>query len=115
VRVKSTFPNADGALWPGQFVNLRILVQTIVQALTVPSTALKRGPDGYFVYVVAKDGTASIRKVKPGPIADGRAVIETGLTVSDDVVTQGQYRLDEGTVVSTNDADTSTEATAKKE
>ncbi len=115
VRVKSTFPNADGALWPGQFVNLRILVRTIVQALTVPSAALKRGPDGYFVYVVAKDGTASIRKVKPGPIADGRAVIETGLTVSDDVVTQGQYRLDEGTVVSTNDADTSTEATAKKE
>ncbi|MBW9116834.1 efflux RND transporter periplasmic adaptor subunit [Rhizobium cauense] len=115
VRVKSTFPNMDGALWPGQFVNIRILVKTIVHAVTVPSAALQRGPGGYFVYVVTKDGTASVRKIKAGPTADGRAVIETGLNVSEEVITQGQYRLEEGTVVSTHDADTSDGAATKKE
>ncbi len=100
LRVKSTFSNADRSLWPGQFVNLRILVSTIPKAITVPSSALQRGTDGYFVYVVDGNNVASMRKVTPGPINGGRAVINSGVDVNDQVVTQGQYRLQDGTTVS---------------
>lgn len=113
IRIKSTFENKDDALWPGQFVLLRVKQKTLHQAITIPSSALQRGADGFFVYVVDNDGVAAVRKVTPGPIENGRAVITTGLTGTEQVVTEGQYRLDAGTHVSVQQASTS--AAAQKE
>ncbi|MEZ2126907.1 MULTISPECIES: efflux RND transporter periplasmic adaptor subunit [unclassified Sinorhizobium] len=113
IRIKSTFENKDDALWPGQFVLLRIKQKTLHQAITIPSSALQRGGDGFFVYVVSDDGVAAVCKVVPGPIENGRAVIATGLTGDEQVVTEGQYRLDTGTHVSVQQASTS--AAAQKE
>ena len=100
IRLKSTFANDDEALWPGEFVTLQVLVKTIKDAVTVPSTALQRGPDGYFVYTVSPSDTVSVAKIAVGPIGNGRAVVTSGLANGQAVVTQGQYRLDAGTRVS---------------
>ena len=93
IRLKATFPNRDGALWPGEFVDVRVLARTEQNALTVPSTALQRGPGGYFVYTVDDDGRAAMRPVQVGQIADGIAVIQAGLSPGEAVVASGQYRL----------------------
>lgn len=100
IRIKSTFENGDDALWPGQFVLLRVKQKTLHQAITIPSSALQRGADGFFVYVVDGNGNAAFRKVTPGSTENGRAVITSGLTGNEQVVTAGQYRLDAGTHVS---------------
>jgi multidrug efflux system membrane fusion protein len=110
LRIKSTFENADGALWPGQFIRLRVREKVLAHALTVPSSALQRGPDGYFVYVVGNDSTVAAQKVTAGPIDDGSAVIESGLGGTESVVTAGQYRLEQGTRVSVAAAVSSTTA-----
>ncbi|MBW9051526.1 efflux RND transporter periplasmic adaptor subunit [Rhizobium mesosinicum] len=104
IRIKSTFENRDDALWPGQFVMLRVKQQTLRKAVTIPSAALERGEDGFFVYIIDAAGAAAVRKVTPGPIENGRAVIEKGLSGSEQVVTSGQYRLDVGTPVSIQQA-----------
>ena len=93
IRLKATFANRDGALWPGEFVDVRVLARTEQHALTVPSTALQRGPGGYFVYTVDDDGRAAMRPVQVGQIADGIAVIQAGLSPGEAVVASGQYRL----------------------
>ncbi len=100
IRLKSTFPNQTGALWPGQFVDVAVQTGVFRGAVTVPPAAVQRGPDGFFVYVVT-DGVARVRVVQPGQMSDGVAVIESGLSVGDLVVTDGQYRLADGTSVST--------------
>jgi multidrug efflux system membrane fusion protein len=110
LRIKSTFENSDGALWPGQFIRLRVREKVLRSALTVPSSALQRGPDGYFVYVVGSNGAVAAQKVTTGPIDDGSAVIETGLNGTESVVTAGQYRLEQGTRVSVAAATSSTTA-----
>ncbi|MFZ1428756.1 MAG: efflux RND transporter periplasmic adaptor subunit [Geminicoccaceae bacterium] len=99
LRLKSVFPNRQDRLWPGQFVDVRVLVDTLKDVLTVPADAIQRGPDGVFVFVVAPDQTVSPVPVTPGPIADGIAVIDHGLVDEARVVTQGQYRLAAGTQV----------------
>ncbi len=100
VKLKSTFPNRDGTLWPGQFVILRVLQQTLENAVTVPSSALQRGPDGFYVFVVDGNSVAQERKVEPGPINDGRAVVISGLADAEQVISDGQYRVKNGSTVS---------------
>ncbi|CDZ67675.1 Multidrug resistance protein MdtA [Neorhizobium galegae bv. orientalis] len=100
VRLKSEFDNADGTLWPGQFIILRVLQEIIPSASTVPSSALQRGPSGFFVYVVGTDSRVVLRNVQVGPISGGRAVVLSGLKQSEKVVSDGQYRLREGILVS---------------
>jgi len=100
VKLKSTFPNREGTLWPGQFIVLRVLQKTLQNALTVPSSALQRGPDGFYVYVVDENNKADVRKVEPGPISGNRAVIISGLTATDKVIADGQYRVRDGSLVS---------------
>src|SRR5207342_3617126 len=90
VRLKAVFGNADRKLWPGQFVNARVLLETRKGALTVPAPALQRGPNGTFVYVV-KDGAAQMRQVQAGVIEGGRAIIDGGLVAGEKVVVDGQY------------------------
>ena len=96
VRLKAAFPNLDDALWPGQLVAARLLLETQRGAVTVPEPAVQRGQDGVFAYVLKPDQTVETRKLKLGATADGMAVIEEGLVASEQVVTQGFYRLHPG-------------------
>jgi multidrug efflux system membrane fusion protein len=104
IRLKSTFPNKEQKLWPGQSVQLQLLQRTARNATTVPSQALQRGPDGFFVYVVAADDTVAVRPVKPGQIAHHTAVIESGLAPGERVVTSGQYRVQPGSKIAAQSA-----------
>ncbi|RCW77851.1 multidrug efflux system membrane fusion protein [Phyllobacterium bourgognense] len=103
MRLKSTFPNVDEKLWPGQFVDIRLQQRVVHQAVTVPSAALERGQDGFFVYVIKPDDTVEVRAIHPGQISAGRAVVESGLTAGERVVTSGQYRLEAGAKISIQD------------
>jgi multidrug efflux system membrane fusion protein len=99
IRLKGTFPNQNEALWPGEFVNIRLLAKTAHDALTVPSEALQRGPTGFFAYVVKADSTVEMRPIDVGAITGGRAVVRGGLADGEHVVTAGQYRLAPGVKV----------------
>ena len=102
MRLKGTFPNQDRALWPGEFLNIRLLARTAPNAVTVPSTALQRGPDGYYTYIVKSDSTVEARPLKVGHVSDGVAIVEDGVAAADRVVTAGQYRLQPGARVEAN-------------
>jgi multidrug efflux system membrane fusion protein len=99
VRLKATFPNENDALWPGQFVNVRLLVRTLQQVVTVPSPAVQRGPTGRFVYVIKDDSTVAMQPVTVTAMSGGRAVVEKGLDAGTRIVVSGQYRLQPGTQV----------------
>ncbi|GBR10799.1 MdtA/MuxA family multidrug efflux RND transporter periplasmic adaptor subunit [Acetobacter oeni] len=99
VRLRAIFTNEDEHLFPNQFVNARLLVNTLHNAIIVPSNALQTGPNGQFVYVVKSDSTVDVRIVKPG-ITDGtRTVVATGLAAGDRVVTDGTDHLRAGAKV----------------
>ncbi len=99
-KLKAQFDNADNALWPGQFVNVRVQVRTLAQALVVPAPALQRGPEGSYVFVVGADGTAAMQAVQAGVATDdGQLVISKGLEDGQQVVTEGQFRLKQGSKV----------------
>ncbi|SIO40451.1 membrane fusion protein, multidrug efflux system [Bradyrhizobium erythrophlei] len=99
IRLKATFPNEDHALWPGQFINIRLLLRTLQQVVTVPSTAIQRGPNGMYVYVIKPDSTVAMQPVSVGQMNDGTSVVESGLHPGDKIVVRGQYRLQPGTRV----------------
>jgi multidrug efflux system membrane fusion protein len=99
VRLKATFPNKDYMLWPGQYVSVQLRLKTLPQVVTVPSTAVQRGPDGMYVYVVKPDSTVAIAPVGVGQMGDGISVIEKGLDAGTRIVTTGQYRLQPGSRV----------------
>lgn len=96
VQLKATFPNANRALWPGEFVNVRLIARLQHDAITVPLSALQQGQSGALVYVVQPDGTVQQRPVTVAQTLDGRALIDQGLKAGDTVVTAGQYRLSNG-------------------
>ena len=98
VQMKARFQNADRKLWPGQFVNVRLTVQTLQHAITVPATAVNQGPNGPFVFVVADD-KARMQPVKVITTQDFTAVIQDGLKAGDTVVTDGQLSLRPGSKV----------------
>ena len=99
VQLKATFPNANRALWPGEFVNVRLIARVQHDGITVPLSALQQGQNGSLVYVVQPDGTVKQRSVTVAQSLDGRALIDQGLKVGDTVVTAGQYRLSDGVKV----------------
>ena len=96
IRVKATFPNPHNALWPGEFVNARVLVRTEKNALTVPTAAIQRGPNGMFTYVVKNDSTVEVRPLKVGDESDVLTVVTDGLKDGEQVVLSNQYRLQPG-------------------
>ncbi|MEJ0040511.1 MAG: efflux RND transporter periplasmic adaptor subunit [Gammaproteobacteria bacterium] len=98
-KLKATFPNATRKLWPGEFVNARVLVRMEQGALTIPSAALQRGADGPFAYVVKPDSTVEVRKLKTEGETGDVAVIRSGLRDGERVVTSNQFRLEGGTHV----------------
>ena len=99
-KVKSEFANADGSLWPGQFVNVRVKVRTDAGAVVVPATAVQRGPDNSYAYVLQADNTVAMKPVVPGGDAgNDNVVVTSGLAAGDRVVTEGQFRLKPGSKV----------------
>jgi multidrug efflux system membrane fusion protein len=96
VRLKAIFPNASLRLWPGQFVNVRVLTRVLHSVLTTPSTAISQGPNGPFTYVVQRDGTVDLRPVTVARDTGAVAQVTAGLNEGDTVVTGGQYRLTPG-------------------
>ena len=93
-QLKAEFANPDDTLWPGQFVNVRLQLGTLDNALVVPAQAVQRGPDGDYVFVVQPDTTVTMQPVTTGGEAGaGRTVIRSGLTPGQRVVTAGQFRL----------------------
>jgi multidrug efflux system membrane fusion protein len=101
IQLKATFPNTDHALWPGQFVDVKLLVETRHNAVTVPAAAVQRGPQGVFAYVVKPDNTVEMRPLKVsadnagGPVA----LIESGVAAGEQVVIDGQLKLHPGVTV----------------
>ncbi len=104
IRVKATFPNAHNTLWPGQFINARLLVQTQRNVLTVPIGAVQRGPNGFYAYVVNPNSTVSMRSIATGQGNGLVAVVTSGLRDGERVVIAGQYRLQPGAAVQLPDA-----------
>ncbi|HEY2229248.1 MAG TPA: efflux RND transporter periplasmic adaptor subunit [Xanthobacteraceae bacterium] len=99
VQIKAEFPNANVLLWPGQFINVRVLINTLRQVVVVPTAAVQRGPDGTFVYVIKDDNTAGMRPITVSKQDDLQAVISTGVQAGDRVVTTGFGRLADGSKV----------------
>ncbi|TQU74719.1 efflux RND transporter periplasmic adaptor subunit, partial [Xanthomonas perforans] len=98
---RAIFNNTDNALWPGQFVNVRLQLRTIAGGTVVPSQSVQRGPDGDYVYVVGSDNTAQMRTVVQGvEVDDSHVQITKGLKPGERVVTEGQFRLKPGSKVS---------------
>jgi len=99
IKLKAQFPNTDYALFPNQFVNIRMLLDTRKDAVTIPTAALQRGSKGLFVYVVKSDNTVTVRNVKTGPAQGDITAIEDGVANGETVVVDGIDRLREGAKV----------------
>jgi multidrug efflux system membrane fusion protein len=93
IRLKAMFPNEDERLWPGEFVNARLLLEMRGNVVTVPSAAIQRGPQGLFVWVVTEKDVAEVRKIQVGPATGSSSIITSGVNEGDRVVTDGQYKL----------------------
>jgi len=98
-RLKAVFPNEDNALFPNQFVNVKLLLDVRKGAVIAPLAAIQRGPQGTFVYVVKPDQTVDVRPVTLGPTAGGDAAIDTGLSAGEQVVIEGVDKLRPGSKV----------------
>jgi membrane fusion protein, multidrug efflux system len=99
IRLKATFDNADETLWPGEFVNTRLVVGIDKDAVTIAARALQRGPNGEYLFVIKPDMTVEIRNVEVAEVENGLAAIGKGLSPGEQVVVDGQYRLDQGSKV----------------
>jgi multidrug efflux system membrane fusion protein len=99
VELKARFPNADRHLWPGQFVNVQLTLQTLAHVTTVPQDAVNRGPNGTFVFLIGADNVATVRPISTGFTQGNTTVITKGLKPGDLVVTDGQMILKAGSKV----------------
>lgn len=99
VKLRALFPNASQMLFPNQFVNARLLIDTIHNAVIVPSSAVLNGSNGPFAYVVKPDNTVTVRPLKVGPVDGERTSIASGLAIGERVVTDGSDRLREGSKI----------------
>jgi membrane fusion protein, multidrug efflux system len=100
VTLRATFGNGDEALFPNEFVNIRILVDTLQQAVLVPTPAVLNGAPGDYVFLVGANQTVSVHKVTPGPSDGQSTAILSGLSVGDTVVIDGTDRLSDGAKIS---------------
>jgi membrane fusion protein, multidrug efflux system len=98
IQLKAEFANEDDRLWPGEFVRVRMLIDTRKNAVTIPTVALQRGPEGFYVWVVKPDDTAEARAID-ALTADDTVIATKGLSAGETVVVEGQSRLDVGTRV----------------
>jgi multidrug efflux system membrane fusion protein len=99
IRLKGEFANTDERLWPGEFVDVRLILSTRKGVATVPQQTVQVGPNGYYAYVIKPDNTVERRVVEIASMQDGIAVITKGLNIGEKIVVDGQYRLTEGAKV----------------
>jgi multidrug efflux system membrane fusion protein len=99
IRLKAVFPNDDDALWPGEFVHARLTVGVRRNAITVPAEAVQRGPHELYLFVAKADSTVERRRVTVGLVRDDVAVIESGVSEGERVITDGQFKLTPGAKV----------------
>jgi membrane fusion protein, multidrug efflux system len=93
IKLKAMFPNDDEKLWPGEFVNAHVLLNTRSNAVVVPTAAIQRGPQGLFVWTVTAKNLAEPLPIEVGPSEGGMTVIASGLSGGESIVTDGQYKL----------------------
>jgi membrane fusion protein, multidrug efflux system len=113
IQLKANFPNKANRLWPGELVNARLLVDTRHDGLTVAASVVQQGPRGANAYVINPDGTVALRAIKVAEIAYGQALIDSGLAANEQVVVDGQYKLQPGARVKILHGKAAEEATAQ--
>ena len=113
IQLKANFPNKSKRLWPGQLVNARLLLDTRHNGLTVPAAVVQQGTKGPYAYVVNPDSTVAIRPIKVAQISDGQALIDSGLQANEQVVVDGQYKLQPGAHVTMLHGQAAQEAAAQ--
>jgi multidrug efflux system membrane fusion protein len=96
IQLKANFSNKGKRLWPGELVNARLLLETRHNGLTVPAAVVQQGPKGPYVWVIKPDDTVAIKQIKVAQITDGQALIDSGLDANEQVVVDGQYKLQPG-------------------
>jgi multidrug efflux system membrane fusion protein len=96
IKLKATFPNDDLKLWPGKFVNARLILTTKKGATVIPASVVQRGPQGTYAYVIKPDKTAEMRSIKIAQTENNETVVDDGLKPGEDVVVDGQYKLQPG-------------------
>jgi len=96
IRLRASFPNAKHMLWPGELINARLLLDTRHDGLTIAASAVQQGPQGSFVWVIGPDQTVQTRPVVVSQVSEGVALIDSGLQANENVVVNGQYRLQAG-------------------
>jgi multidrug efflux system membrane fusion protein len=99
IQLKANFPNTAHRLWPGELVNARLLLDTRHDGLTVAASVVQQGPKGAYAYVINPDNTVEIRPVTVALVSDGQSLIDSGLKANEQVVVDGQYKLQPGTQV----------------
>jgi multidrug efflux system membrane fusion protein len=114
VQLKARFENAPPRLWPGQFVNVRLKLKTLKDALVIPAAAVNQGPNGAFAYVVGPDAKVSARPIEVAVTQDQRAAIKSGLEAGETVVVDGQMILKPGAKVSVRTPGSQKSGAAKK-
>jgi membrane fusion protein, multidrug efflux system len=100
IHLKASFDNSDEALWPGEFVDMRLQVETLKNAVTVPSRSIQAGPNGSYLFVIKPDDSVEQRTVTVAETEGDVAVVSKGLSAGEKIVVDGQYRLQQGTKVS---------------
>jgi membrane fusion protein, multidrug efflux system len=96
IQLKANFSNKENRLWPGELVNARLLLDTRHNGLTVPASAVQQGPNGPYTWVIKPDNSVAIHQIKVAQISDGQALIDSGLDPNEQVVVDGQYKLQPG-------------------
>jgi multidrug efflux system membrane fusion protein len=113
IQLKANFPNTAHKLWPGELVNARLLVDTRRNGLTVAASAVQQGPNGAYIYVIKPDNTVEDRPVKVAEVSEGQALIDSGVKADEQVVVDGQYKLQPGTRVTMLHGQAAKEAVAQ--
>ena len=113
IQLKANFANTSNRLWPGELVNARLLLDVRHNGLTVPAAVVQQGTKGPYAYVVNPDSTVAIRPIKVAQISDGQALIDSGLKANEQVVVDGQYKLQPGTHVTMLHGQAAQEAAAQ--
>jgi multidrug efflux system membrane fusion protein len=113
IQLKAEFPNTAHRLWPGELISMRLLLDTRHDGLTVPASVVLQGQQGSYAYVINADGTVAVRPVKVAQIWQGQALVDSGLNANEQVVVDGQYKLQPGTHVTILHGQAATEAVAQ--
>jgi multidrug efflux system membrane fusion protein len=99
IRLKALFPNADEKLWPGEFVNVRVLIDTQQNVIAIPASAVQRGPNGFYAWAITGGNKAEMRALMTGATTNDITIVTSGVKEGDRLVIEGQYKLQPDSVV----------------